>query len=90
MTFIEENAERPSKRSGFEHEDYLDAAFAMELFGKLSKIVERSGALDEMVLNIASEDVKRYFEETHRCYLFGFPIASAVLCRALHRVRDGC
>jgi len=67
--------------------DDLDAHFAHELLRKLPKIVSRVSALDELELDdrrqIPREDVKRYFEEAHRCYLYGFPIACAVLCRAI-------
>lgn len=65
-------------------EDKLDAAFAEEVLGKLPKIVGRSLCLDEMSLDrVPNEDVKRYFEEAHRCYLYGFHVACAVLCRAI-------
>ena len=67
--------------------DQLDAAFAEEVLGKLPKIVSRASALDELEPDIRREipreDVKKYFEEAHRCYLYGFHVACAVLCRAI-------
>jgi hypothetical protein len=67
--------------------DELDAHFAHELLRKLPKIVRRASALDELELDdkrqFPRKDVKKYFEEAHRCYLYGFPIACAVLCRAI-------
>ena len=33
--------------------------------------------------DIPNESVRKYFEEAHRCFLYGFPIATAVLCRAV-------
>ena len=68
--------------------DALDAVFAEEVLGKLPKIVSRASALDELepgeiTREIPREDVKKYFEEAHRCYLYGFPVACAVLCRAI-------
>lgn len=81
------------KRGGGEHprgfsktdvEDALDAAFAEEVLGKLPKIIHRVLTLEELDLDsILDEDVKRYFAEAHRCYLYGFNIACAVLCRAI-------
>jgi hypothetical protein len=74
--------------SDSETADKLDAAFAEEVLGKLPKIVCRASELDELDptdirREIPRKDVKKYFEEAHRCYLYGFPVACAVLCRAL-------
>lgn len=64
--------------------DEIEAALAEEILGKLPKAVDRASDLDGMNLGrIPVEHLKRYFEEAHRCYLFGFNIACAVLCRAL-------
>ena len=68
--------------------DELDAHFTHEVLSKVPKIVSRAYALDELVFDdinnqIRSEDVKRYFEEAHRCYVYGFQTACAVLCRAI-------
>jgi hypothetical protein len=65
-------------------EDAIDAALADELLGKLPKMVDRTLRLDEInVRDVDNQDVKRYFYEALRCYLYGFPIACAVLCRAI-------
>ncbi len=62
----------------------LDAFFSEEVLGKLPKIVRRASTLDEVGLDgIADEGVRQYFEEAHRCYLYGFQVACAVLCRAI-------
>jgi hypothetical protein len=68
--------------------DRLDAFYAEQVLGKLPKIVERTLAFDELERGgirreIPREDVKKYFEEAHRCYLYGFFVACAVLCRAM-------
>jgi hypothetical protein len=68
--------------------DALEAAFAEEVLGKLPKIVSRASELDKLEPSdirreIPRKDVKKYFQEAHRCYLYGFPVACAVLCRAL-------
>lgn len=64
--------------------DSIEAALAEEILGKLPKAVDRASDLDGMNLGrIPVEHLKRYFEEAHRCYLFGFNIACAVLCRAI-------
>jgi len=65
-------------------EDAIDAALTDELLGKLPKIVDRTIRLDEINLDgVPNEDVKRYFYEALRCYLYGFRLACAVLCRAI-------
>lgn len=65
-------------------EDALDAAFAEEVLGKLPKVVDWALHLDEVTIDrVPNEDVKLYFEEAHRCYLYGFHVACAVLCRAI-------
>jgi hypothetical protein len=67
-------------------EDEQDAALAEEMLGKLPKAVDRIVHLENLGIDrdrIPNEDVKRYFEEAHRCYLYGFHVACAVLCRAI-------
>jgi len=62
----------------------LDAKFAEEMMGKLPKAVARALPLDQLNLEIVpNPDVKQYFEEAHQCYLYGFNIACAVLCRSI-------
>jgi hypothetical protein len=40
-------------------------------------------APEEIQRDLPRDDVKKYWEEAHRCYLYGFPVACAVLCRAM-------
>jgi hypothetical protein len=64
--------------------DALDAALTEEMLGKLPKAVDRAVRLEMLSLDlIPDEAVKGYFEEAHRCYLYGFHVACAVLCRAI-------
>ena len=73
------NAEQPPNV-----EESIDAALADELLGKLPKMLDRTLRLDEISLGgVTNEHVKRYFYEALRCYLYGFRIACAVLCRAI-------
>jgi hypothetical protein len=63
--------------------DDLDAAFAAEVLGKLPKMVDRAARLDELGLADVPQSTRAYFYEAHRCYLYGFQVACAVLCRAI-------
>jgi hypothetical protein len=64
--------------------DELDAHYARELLAKLPKIVGRASRLEALDLSAkVPDEVRGYFAEAHRCYLYGFPIACAVLCRAI-------
>jgi len=64
--------------------DALDAYFAKEVLGKLPRIVNRVCKLDSLdIQGIPNERVKHCFGEAHRCWLYGFNVASAVLCRAI-------
>lgn len=64
--------------------DELDAHFAQEVLRKLPKIVSRVSTLDALDLSAKVPiSVRQYFAEAHRCCLYGFPIACAVLCRAI-------
>lgn len=63
--------------------DTLDAFYAHELLGKLPKIVSRASALEELDLPRVPDNVRRYFEEAHHCFLYGFGIACAVLRRVI-------
>jgi hypothetical protein len=74
---------QPRPLSESEVADALDAAFAAEVLGKLPEIVSRAAHLDEMNLEGVPDSVRRYFDEAHRCYLYGFDVACAVLCRAI-------
>lgn len=47
-------------------------------------MVVRAIALDPIeITNSPDPRIKSYFSEVHRCFLYGFRIACAVLCRAL-------
>ena len=63
--------------------DELDAAFAAEVLGRLPKMVDLAARLDEVDLPNVPQSTRTYFYEAHRCYLNGFQIACAVLCRAI-------
>lgn len=63
--------------------DELDAAFAAEVLGRLPKMVDLAARLDEVDLPNVPQSTRAYFYEAHRCYLNGFQIACAVLCRAI-------
>ncbi len=75
----------PAATAHADHErDFLDAHFAQEVLKKLPKIVSRVSTLDALDLPAkVPDEVRQYFGEAHRCYLYGFSIACAVLCRAL-------
>lgn len=63
--------------------DQLDAAFTREILRKLDRVVARSAKLDESEAGaIHHKGLNLSWEEAHRCYLYGFRIASAILCRA--------
>ena len=66
----------------------IEQHFANELVKKLPKIVDRAASLDEIGdeeidKGLVCGHVKSYWEEAHRCYLYGFHVACAVLCRAI-------
>lgn len=66
--------------------DEYDAYFAREVLKKLPRIVNRISApalADLDIQGIPNERVRGYFEEAHRCYLYSFPFACVVLCRAI-------
>ena len=75
------------------NEDAIDAAFAEELLQKLPEVVSRASSLDSMdIQRVPKPNLRRYFFEAHRCYLYGFTVASAVLCRAILEtaLEDAC
>jgi hypothetical protein len=64
--------------------DALDQRFTEEMIEKLEKVVSRASGLQKFQLeSIPERRVQIYFEEAHRCYLYGFKVASAVMCRAI-------
>ena len=64
--------------------DPLDCHYAKEMVQKLEMIVDRAARLSRMPIEaVPGMEVQRYFQEAHDCYLYGFEVASAVLCRAI-------
>jgi hypothetical protein len=65
-------------------EDAIDAELTNELVEKLPEAVYRASRLPPMSLGqMPKEDVKHFFNEAHNCYLYGYNVACAVLCRAI-------
>jgi hypothetical protein len=74
-------AEPPSGGSGVES---VNGYYAEELVGKLDGIVPRASALEKLdPKDISNQSLVKYFEEAHSCFLYGFRVAGAVLCRAM-------
>ena len=69
--------------------DRLDAHYADGVLTKLDEVVRRAAHLDplEKATVVPSPSVEKYFEEAHQCFLYGFPMATAVLCRAILEAR---
>jgi hypothetical protein len=64
--------------------DALDCHYASEALEKLDTLVARAMRLERLPVGTApNAAVQRYFQEAHDCYLYGFDIACAVLCRAI-------
>jgi len=62
----------------------LDVYYTREVIGKIDSIVRRASALQRIDLKgISDRSLLNYFEEAHSCFLYGFRIAAAVLCRAI-------
>ena len=78
-------SERTLERKPQSDLDLLDSHYADEVLTKLEEIVRRASHLNplEKTTTIPSASVEKYFEEAHRCFLYGFPVATAVLCRAM-------
>jgi hypothetical protein len=79
-------------RAGGRHSEYpdqeltehLDMHFAAEVLDKLEMAVTRASALQKLQLDeIPTARVRVCFEEAHRCYLYGFHLACAILCRTI-------
>ncbi|MBZ5506879.1 MAG: hypothetical protein LAO78_15595 [Acidobacteriia bacterium] len=62
--------------------DAIDAALAGQFVKLLDSTMTRIGDYDNLRRYQTNPKVARYFEEVHRCFLFGMNIACAVLCRA--------
>jgi hypothetical protein len=64
--------------------DELDGYYAADVISKLERIVRLVAALDAVKTDRRpAPKVGEYFREVHNCFLYGFPVACAVLCRAL-------
>lgn len=64
--------------------EVLEQRYLAEILGKLEKVIARACRLQRLDLSrIPRRDARIYFEEAHRCYLYGFSIACAVMCRAI-------
>ena len=62
----------------------LDSKYAHELVDRLAKVVTRAARLPGMNVAVPPDiGVQKAFEEAHSCYLYGFFMAAAVLCRAV-------
>jgi hypothetical protein len=69
-----------------ERDDDLDALYSSELIGKLDRVVDRAASLDPHKVDVGKvhdSGTRAYFQEAHRCYLYGFNAACAVMCRAI-------
>ena len=63
--------------------DEIDASLAAEAVEQLEHSYRRVLTLDEINRPPTAFDGSEYFEEAHRCELYGQKIAAAVLCRAV-------
>lgn len=66
----------------------IEMHFANEFVNALPKVVKRAESLEEIDdqqigKGLVPDSVRKYFGEAHRCYLYGSPVACAVLCRAI-------
>lgn len=79
------NSEKPGEKEtqlAFDS-DAVDAALAAQFVQLLDKTIGRIGSFDDLEIRQTHPAVARYFDEAHRCLLFGLDIACAVLCRGL-------
>lgn len=64
-------------------DDNLDAALALDLINQLETSFTKIKEYRVLRIQHASPWVQQYFEEAHRCYIYGMEVACAVLCRGL-------
>jgi hypothetical protein len=64
-------------------DDSLDAALAVDMLDQLEKSFSQIKGYRALRVKHASPWIQQYFEEAHRCYIFGLETACAVLCRGL-------
>jgi Domain of unknown function (DUF4145) len=63
--------------------DEIDAALATEFVGLLEGSMAKISDYDDMPVRYPNAKVQQYFDQAHRCYLYGLAAACAVLCRAI-------
>lgn len=64
--------------------EMLEQQLLREAIGKVPKMVERAGRFDKVAVSPSTpRPICDLFAEAHRCFIYGFPVASAVLCRSL-------
>jgi hypothetical protein len=63
--------------------DLLDSYYAREVLEKLQLVLFRVSWLERITLKGVPPNVQAYIDEAHACFLYGFEVASAVLCRAV-------
>jgi Domain of unknown function (DUF4145) len=63
--------------------DEIDAALATEFVDLLDSSMDNISDYDDMPVRYPNARVQQYFDQAHRCYLYGLGTASAVLCRAI-------
>lgn len=78
-------AEEGSSDLGQQNEsEDLERRYAAEIVGKLEGMVRRAAKLERLQIEVPPNlAVKRAFEEAHRCYIYGFNLATAVMCRTI-------
>ena len=74
---------KPEKERVRDISDEIDASLAAEAVEQLEHSYRRVLTLDEVSQPPSAFDGSEYFEEAHRCELYGQKIAAAVLCRAV-------
>jgi hypothetical protein len=74
---------KPVVRAPNADEDDRDAALAGDAIRYLEDSMARLSTFDDVEIERESVQNAEYFDEAHRCDLFGLKIASAVLCRAV-------
>lgn len=63
--------------------DEIDAALAAEFIDLLDGSLVKIRGYDDMPVRPLDPKVQRYFDQAHRCHLYGLDVACAVLCRAI-------
>jgi len=63
--------------------DEIDAALAAEFVSLLDGSAGKLANYDDMPVRYPNPRVQQYFDQAHRCYLYGLELACAILCRAI-------